>query len=170
MKHKFIAFMDSLILYDYILFGSIFLIFILLVILALVLRKKVGLSVFLIIFAFIFLFVAPFVGYVQMHNMIFKKELTLVSKKKLQFTKAAVVFGKLKNTSNRDFESCLITAIATKKTKNKYKNYIFRLKPIMKMSIVKEDIVKGNEIEFKIIIDPFTYTKDFDIILEADCI
>jgi len=69
MKHKFIAFMDSLILYDYILFGSIFLIFILLVILALVLRKKVGLSVFL------------FVGYVQMHNMIFKKELTLVSKK-----------------------------------------------------------------------------------------
>jgi len=169
MKHKFIVFMDSLISYDYILFGSIFLIFFILVVLALVLRKKIGLSIFLILLAFVFLLVAPIAGYTKMHNTIFKKELTLVSQKKLQFTQAAVVFGTLKNVSKKDFQSCLITAIVTKKSTNKYKNYIYGFKPIKKMSIIEEDIIMGNEIEFKIIVDPFTYQKDFNIKLEADC-
>lgn len=169
MREKLLAFTDSLIKYDYILFGSIVLTFFLLIVIALILRKKIGLSIFIVIFAFIFLLVAPFVGYNLIHKHLFKNELTLSSQKKLQFTNAVVVFGKLKNTSKLDFESCLITAFVNKQTSNKLKNYILTFKPIMKMSIVEEDITIGNEIDFKIIVEPFTYSRDYNISLKADC-
>lgn len=169
MKHKLLAFSDALIQDDYILFGAIVLIFFLLIVTALLLRKKVALSIFIVIFSFLFLIVAPFVGYPTLHNYLYKHELTLTSQNKLQFTKAVVVFGKLKNTSKRDFLACKITAIVNKNTSNQYKNFIYTFKPIMKMSIIEEDIVIDNEIDFKIIVEPFTYSKDYNIILEADC-
>lgn len=169
MKQKIMAFIDSLIKYDYILFGSILAIFFVLILISLLYRKKIGVAVSIIIFAFVFLIVAPIVGYVQMHKYLFKHELTLTSQKKLQYTKAVVVFGKLKNTSNMDFQSCKITAGVNKITPSEFKNYIYSFKPIMKMSIVEEDIVIGNEIEFKMIIEPFTYPNDYDISLKAKC-
>ena len=169
MKHKLLAFSDSLIKDDYIFFGAIVFIFFLLILTALLLRKKVGLSIFLVIFSFVFLIVSPFVGYPTLHNYLYKNELTLVSQNKLQFTKAVVVLGTLKNTSKRNFQACKITAIVNKHTSNKYKNYIYTFKPIMKMSIIEEDIVIDNEIDFKIIVEPFTYSKDYNITLEADC-
>jgi len=169
MKEKVIAFMSSLISYDYMLFGSIFLIFFVLIILALLARKKVGFSVFLVIFAFLFLIITPFIGYTQMHNYLFKNEIKLTSEKKLQFTKAVVVLGSLKNTSKVDFKSCLITAIVTKASSNKYKEYIYLFKPIQKMSIMQEDIVIGDEINFKILVEPFTYKKKYHITLKANC-
>ena len=161
--------MDSLITYDYILFGSIFFLFLLFIIIALVLRHKPRVALFLVLFSFVFLLVAPFVGYTQMHNYLFKNELTLLKQKKLQFTKAAVVWGTLTNLSKRDFKSCTITAVLTKASKNKYKNYIYSFKPIKKMSIVKEDIAQGEQISFKIIVEPFSYTKPYNTTLKADC-
>ena len=161
--------MDSLISYDYILFGSIFLLFLLFIILALILRSKPRFSLFLIVFSFLLLFIAPFVGYVEMRKYLFRNEVTLIKQKKLQFTKAAVVWGKLKNISQRDFQSCKITAIVHKASKNKYKNYVYSFKSIQKMSIIKEGIAQGSEIEFKIIVEPFTYTKAYNITLKADC-
>ena len=169
MKQKLLTFMDSLIQYDYILFGSIVFLFFLLIVIALVLRKKSGLSVSIVVIAFIFLIVSPFVGYTQLHNHLFKHQLTLSSQNKLQFTNAVVVFGKLKNLSSRDFESCEITAHVNRHTSNKLKNYIYTFKPIMKISIIEEDVVIDNEIDFKMIIEPFTYSKDYNITLKADC-
>jgi hypothetical protein len=37
------------------------------------------------------------------------------------------------------------------------------------MSILEEEIPKGTQREFKIIIEPFTYAGDYNISLEADC-
>ena len=169
MRQTLLGFSDSLIKYDYILFGSIVFLFFLLIIIALLFREKIRLSISIVTFAFIFLIVSPFVGYTQMHNYLFKNELTLTSQNKLQFTKAVVVFGKLKNLSKIDFQRCKITAIINKNTSNKYKNYIYTFKPIMKMSIIEEDIAIGNEIDFKIIVEPFTYEKDYNVVLKADC-
>ena len=169
MKHKLLAFSNSLIKDDYILFGAIVFIFFLLILSALLFRKKEGLSIFLVLFSFFFLVLSPFISYPILHNYLYENELTLVSQKKLQFTKAVVVLGKLKNISKRDFQSCQITANVNKHTSNKYKNYIYTFKPIMKMSIIEEDIVIDNEIDFKIIVEPFTYSKDYNITLGADC-
>lgn len=169
MKAKINAFLDSLITYDYVLFGSTFALFILLIILGLVLRKKIGLAVFLITLAFLILILAPSVGYIQMHKYLFKNSVELTKQKKLEFTEAIVVKGTLLNESKRNFTSCKITANVHKVSKNKYKNYLWQFKTIKKMSIIEEDIPKGETRHFKIIVEPFRYSRDYNITLGGKC-
>lgn len=162
-------FIKELIIYDYILFGSLLTLFIIFVILGIVLRRKTFLAVFLVLFAFITLVAGSTFGYIAMHQYLFKNQTTIISQKKLSFTKAVVVYGTLKNTSDRDFKSCKITASAYKVSGNKIKNYLFKFKPISKMSIIESDILKGQEREIKFIIEPFTYANDYNISLGANC-
>ena len=169
MKEKLIAFVHGLMIYDYILFATVLTLFILFIVLAIVLRNRVGLSIFLVLFAFAIITLGPTVGYIEMHKYLFKNSLELISQKRLSFVEAVVVKGKLTNESERNFSECKITAGAYKVTKNKYKNYIYKLKPFKKMSIVKRDIPKGATVDFKIIVEPFRYKKDYNITLGASC-
>lgn len=156
-------------MYDYILFGSVFIIFILFIILAIVLHRKIGLAIFLIIFAFATLFLGPSIGYIQMHKFLYKNSVTLESQKKLNFTQAIVLKGSLKNESKFDFQNCTITASVYKVTNNKYKNLLMPFKPFQKMTMLEENIPKGTVREFKMFIEPFTYSKEYNISIGASC-
>ena len=169
MKIKIQNFIDGLIPYDYILFGSVLALFVLFIVLAILLRKKITLALFLVLLAFATFLLGPTLGYVAMHKFLFKNHTELISQKKLNFSQAVVVKGTITNDSNFDFKSCKITASAYKVTPNKYKNYIYKLKPFKKMSIFEKDIRKGETREFKIIVEPFTYTRDYNISLGANC-
>ena len=163
------TFLDSLITYDYILFGTVFTVFLLLVFLGIILRSKTVLALLLILSAFIILIVGSTVGYMQMHKYLYKNTTSVVSQKKLTFTEAVVIHGLLNNTSKFDFKSCKITACAHKVSDNALKNYLYRFKPIRKMSMLEYDIKKGQEREFKLILEPFTYSKEYNISIGADC-
>lgn len=169
MKEKLTAFINNLILYDYILFGSVFLIFILFIILAIVLHRKVGVAIFLVLFAFATLLLGSTLGYIQMHKFLYKNSVTLTSQKKLNFTQAVVVKGTVSNESKFNFERCVITASAYKITKNKYKNMLMPFKPFQKATVVEENIPKGTTREFKMFIEPFTYSNEYNLSLEASC-
>jgi len=169
MKEKITAFINGLITYDYILFASVFGIFLLFLILAILARNKVGLSIFLVLLSFIILALGPTLGYIKMHEYLFKNSTKITSQKKLEFVKAVVVKGTLTNESELDFSSCKITAKAHKVSKNSLKNYIYQFKTLKRMSIIREDILKGETIDFKILIEPFTYSKNYNISLEAKC-
>lgn len=169
MESEITAFIDGLIMHDYILFGSAFVLFILFIILGLVLRKKIGLAVFLIIIAFSTLILAPTLGYTKLHAYLFKNTTTITKQKKLEFTEAIVINGTLVNESKYDFKSCKITANVHQVSKNEIKNYLLKFKTINKMSIVEEDILKGETINFKMIVEPFTYKRDYSITIGADC-
>lgn len=169
MKAKIQAFLDNLIMYDYILFGASFALFILLVILGIVLRKKLALAIFLMLLAFTILLLAPTLGRLEMHKFLFSNTTTLVSEKKLEFTEAIVVKGTLLNTSRFNFQECRITANVHKVSKNTLRNYLYQFKTIKKMSILKYDIAKDKTIDFKIIVEPFRYSKDYTITLGAKC-
>ena len=169
MKLKIQNFIDGLIPYDYILFGSVLALFVLFIVLAILLRKKITLAIFLVLLAFATFLLGPTLGYVAMHKFLFKNHTELISQKKLNFSQAVVVKGTITNDSNFDFKSCRITASAYKVTSNRYKNYIYKLKPFKKMSISEEDIKKGETREFKIIVEPFTYKRDYNISLGANC-
>ena len=169
MKHKLTAFLEGLITYDYILFGGLFFLFLLFIILGILLRRKTFLAGLLVLLAFITLFVGPPLGYIKMHEYLFKNSLKLLSQKKLNFSDAVVVKGSVTNESKRDFAECKITASAYSVTKNKYKNYLKKLKPFKKMSIVLQDVAKGETKIFKIIVEPFTYSREYNISLGADC-
>lgn len=169
MKAKITAFLHSLIMYDYILFGGVFIVFLLVIILAIVLRHKTGLSIFLVLISFAIFFLGPSVGYIQMHKFLFKNEVALQSQKKLEYLKAIVVRGTITNTSKFDFKSCKISASAYKVSGNKIKDFIYQLKPIVTTSIIQEDIKKAQSTDFKIIVEPFGYTKGYSISLGANC-
>jgi len=169
MKEKVTAFIDGLIPFDFLLFGSSFLLFIIFIILGIILRKKLVLAIFFILFAFSILLLGPTLGYIKLHEYLFKNSLTLTSQKKLTFSEAVIVKGILKNESKRRFKECKITASAYAVTSNKYKNYLKKLKPFKNMSIVEENIGVSESRDFKIIVEPFRYSKDYNISLGADC-
>lgn len=169
MQGKIAVFIDGLISYDYVLFGSTFVLFLLFIILAIILRARVGLAMFLVTLSFGILILAPTFGYIKMHEYLFKNSTQITSEKKLHFTKAVVVKGTLSNESKFDFESCKITASAFKVSGNAIKDYIFKFAPFKKMSTVEYDIKRAQTRDFKIIVEPFTYSSDYNISIGADC-
>lgn len=169
MSGKINAFIHDLVLYDYILFGGVFFLFLLLVILGIVARRRTYIAIPLILIAFTTLILGPTLGYIEMHNYLYKNKTTIINQKKLTFTKAIVLNGSVKNESNRDFKRCKITAKVYKSTKNEIKDFIFSFKPINKMTIIENSIAINEEREFKMIIEPFTYLKEYTLSVEADC-
>jgi len=169
LKEKIAAFISNLIIYDYILFGTVLFLFLLFIILAILLRRKTVLSITLLLLSFSSLVLGPSFGYMQMHKILFKNSTKLISHKKLSFTPAIVVNGTITNESNFDFNSCKITASAYKASENPIKKYLYPLKPLRKMSIVEENILKGESKEFKIIVEPFNYENDYNISIKARC-
>jgi hypothetical protein len=169
MNSKINAILDALIVQDYILFGSVFILFICLLILAILLKDRRKTSRFIATFAFLLLIFGPTLGYIEMHKYLFKNYIELISQQKLNFTNAIVVKGKVTNNSKVNFSSCKITATAYKKTPKEYKNYILRLKPLQISSIILQDVPKNQTKEFKMFIEPFTYTKDYTVELQSSC-
>ena len=169
MSENITAFIDGLITYDYIFFSSVFALFILLVVLAIILRKKIILAIFLLLFSFLVLTLGSRYGYIKIHENVFKNSTKLLSQKQLSFTPAVVVRGSISNESKVDFSTCKITASAYKVSSNIIKKYIYPLKPLRKMSILQKNILKGQTQEFKIIIEPFHYTKEYNISIKASC-
>lgn len=163
------SFIEELIPYDYVLFGVSFSLFVLFVILGILLRQKTFISILLFIIGFSIIIFGPTLGYIKMHEYLFKNEVSIVSQKKLTFTKAVVVEGKLTNISNTNFSICKINFEAYKVSGNSIKDYIYKFKPLKKMSILKYDIAKGQTIDVKAILEPFTYTKDYNVSIKASC-
>lgn len=169
MKGKIAAFLGDLTAYDYILFGSSFVLFILFLILALLLRNKKILSAVLLLLSFTTLFVGPTLGYVKLHQFLYAHTLKLTSYKQLEFTPAVLVEGSLKNNSSRLFKECHITAEVHKVSQNKLKNYIYSFKRLKSSSIVETNVDRNETRPFKMFIEPFRYAKDFNVSLKASC-
>ena len=169
MKEKITIFLDNLIALDYVLFGSTFLFFILFVILGILVRRRALLATFFIFLAFMILLIVPTYGYIKMHEYLFKNSIVITTQKQLKFSDAIVLKGAITNESKKDFHSCKITASVYAVTSNKLKNYLKKLKPFKKMSILEEDIGVAQTRTFKMIIEPFTYSKEYNISIGADC-
>jgi hypothetical protein len=170
MKQKVIAFIDSLILYDYILFGAMALLFILFLILAILLRRRVMFSVLSILFAFIFLLLGPILGYPIMHNLLYKNDVIMTQVKKLEFTNALLITGDIINRSKMDFLTCKIKAQAYKVTGKSIPDMIYPYKPFKKGMVKLDTLIKPGESQpFKLFIEPFNYTKDYNISIGAQC-
>ena len=169
MSGKINAFLHDLVLYDYVLFGVAFFLFIFFIVLGIVARRKTYLAILFILVAFTAIIAGPTLGYIEMHRYIYKNKATITNQKRLTFTKAVVLKGLVKNESNINFKRCKITAKIYKSTKNEIKDFIFSFKPINKMTIIENDIAVNKVREFKMIVEPFTYLKDYTVSVEADC-
>ncbi|MBU0631521.1 DUF2393 domain-containing protein [bacterium] len=169
MKNRILAFLEGLTNYDYALFGGIFILFLLLLVITLLLRKKHIISTIMLVLSALTLFVGPVVGYIELHKILYKNSCVVTDSKELTFTPAVVVTGTITNESKRDFSTCTISANLYKVSGNVIINKLFMLNPFKKMSIVENNILKDETRAVKIIVEPFNYSKEYNISLGADC-
>ena len=165
------SFVESLHDYDYILFAISGALFFLILLLAIILRKKVGLSLLLVLVSFIIVIAGPILGYNYIHSTLFKTEINDLTIKRLEFSEAVVIKGTLTNLGKQPFKKCTISSKAYKGATNFFEELVYPLKPFQKMSILKqEDINISESVDFKMILEPFTYSKEYNISIKANCI
>lgn len=169
MKEKILAFVHHFLIYDYILFGVAFTLFLLFIILAILLRNRLGIAIFFVLLGFTFLIAGPTVGYIELHKYLFKNSTKLISQKKLNFVDAIVVHATLSNESKFNFTECRVVATVYKSTSNRLKNYIYKIKPLKHSALILHNIPKGTTREFKLFVEPFRYSKEYNLTLGASC-
>lgn len=170
MKTRIIDFIHHLLVYDYLLFGGIFILFLLLLILAIALRNKIGLAIFLVFIAFGVLTLGPVAGYIALHQYLFKHTIIIHEVKALEFTEALLIKGDINNTSKRPFKECTIHAGVYKVSHNRYIDRIYPFIPFKKGSLtITQALAPGEAAPFKLFIEPFRYAKDFNVTYKAEC-
>ncbi len=171
LKETLHAFIKTLHPYDYLFFGISGALFLLILLLAIVLRKKVGLSLLLVFISFIIIIAGPITGYQYIHSTIYKTEIKDLIIKKLEFSKALVIKGELTNRGKQDYTECTISAKAYQGADNLIEEWVYPLKPFQEMSIIDTDVLKVQEKrDFKMILEPFTYSKEYNISVKASCL
>lgn len=171
IKSTLLDFADSLHSYDYIFFAAFGALYLLMLLLAIVLRKRVSLSLFLVLLAFVVIIAGPICGYKYTHGKLYKTEISELMIKKLEFSEALIIKGKLKNLGQLAFKKCTVTANACKGATNFLEELLFSLEPFQHTSIVYDKELPLNEtLEFKLIMEPFTYSDDYNISVKADCL
>lgn len=170
LKASIKALVNSFHLYDYVLIGASAGLFLLLLLLAIVLRHKTLTSLLLIIFSFIVIAVGPVIGYKFVHGTIYKHSITDMLIKPLAFSEAILIKGTLTNQGRQTFNSCQINAKAYRGADNFLEELVYPLKPFLETSIVTEDALDVNSsMDFKILLEPFTYAKEYNISVKANC-
>jgi len=169
MKEKLLDFLHSLSTYDFLYFAAVLVGFILLILFSLLLRKKPTIALLMLLCSLLELSLAPTIGFNYFHNYLYTNKITIEKAFKLQFVNAVLIEGNITNQSNFNFKSCKIKATILKDTHNRYKNLIFRLKPITTKTLIVKDIPKGADATFKFLIEPFKYQKDFNVSVDGVC-
>lgn len=171
LKASFQAFVESLHTYDYVLFGICGALFLVLLFLAILLRNRVGLSLLLVLLSFITLIAGPIIAYTYIHSTVYKTEISELEIKRLEFSQAVVIKGKLTNLGKENFKKCKISSSAYRGATNFLEELVFPLKPFFKRSIIKEENIDINSsLDFKLLLEPFTYSKEYNISVKVDCI
>jgi Protein of unknown function (DUF2393) len=170
MKAHIQNFIHSLIIYDYFLFGGIIVLFILLLIFAIILRHKIGVAIFFVVIAFGILTAGPVVGYIMLHQYLFKHTILIREVKALEFTEALLIKGDINNTSKRTFSECTLYAKVYKVSHNQYLDRVYPYIPFKKGSLtLQKTIPPGKSESFKLFVEPFRYAKDYNVTLKAEC-
>lgn len=163
--------LNSFTTYDYVGFGLVFFLFILCLILALMLRRRVKTSVFFMLLAFVFLLAGPYSVYVYVHTMLYKAETKVTSIKKLHYTSTLVVKGELSYQGKADSSKCSVYAKVFKTGPETFiKKLAQKIKPYKKRHTdFNKTFTKGDNMPFKILIEPFAYEGDFNVTSYAKC-
>lgn len=170
MKKNILEFLHTLNLYDYLLFGGIVFLFLFLLILAILFRHKHILAITLVLLAFMTLIMAPFGGYIALHALMYKHTVTLITVKDLTYTEALLIKGKINNTSKQTFKECTLRVGVSKISPIKPLNKLYPYVPFRRQTIVIYGPIKPKASKtFKLLIEPFHYTKRHSVTVLGQC-
>jgi hypothetical protein len=169
MKTKLLNFINTLSLYDYLLFGGILFFFLLFLILAILFHRKLGVAVTLILSAFILLISSP-LAYIGMHTYFYKHIVTLTTVQDLEYTDALLIRGDINNTSKQTFKECTLMFGISKVSNIKPLNRLYPYLPFRRKTLAISKTMKPDEGEnFKLLVEPFSYSKNFTVIAWSIC-
>lgn len=170
MKKHVIDFLHTLNLYDYLLLGGIIFVFLFLLILSILLRHKQTLALILVVLALITLLIAPIGGYIALHALMYKHTITLTTVKDLTFTEALLIKGDINNTSKQTFKECTLYVGVSKISPIKPLNTLYPYLPFRRQTIViKGPIAPKEPKTFKLLMQPFHYTKRHSVTVLGHC-
>ncbi len=171
LKQRLTDYTDSFTMYDYAAFGWLLFLLAVLILLALLYsKKKPKLAASLIFFTFTLMLTAPMGIKIFLDSTIRKVDVHDQNHTLLNFSKALVVTGNLKNLGKIDIKKCYIQTKILKETENKYLNILYNLKPIRKRTtILDENISQNSTKELKIVFEKFNYQKAYRVTQFAEC-
>ena len=99
-----------------------------------------------------------------------KTELTDLNTTKLSYAKNLIVLGKIENRGRIDMQGCRVFVDVVKQDPNKYKQFLYRLKPLRKQMLkIEKKLPKGGEMPYKIVFDNFDLKKKYNVIQSVEC-
>jgi len=171
MKTQLLHFIDTLGLYDYLLFGGILFFFFLFLILAVLFHHRLTLAITLILTSFLLLLGAPVGGYLLLHKYLYQHTLTLTTVHDLEFTEALLLKGDINNTSQQTFKECTLYFGVSKTSSIQLLNdKVYPYIPFRRQTLILTQPIKPNSGEtFKLLIEPFSYPKKFSVTAWGVC-
>lgn len=169
MKTTILAFIHTLGLYDYLLFGGILFFFLLFLILAILVRHKLALAISFVVFGFLMLVTAP-IQYMLLHKYLYKHTLTLTTVQDLSFSEALLIRGDINNTSSMPLKECTLYIGISQTSPIKILNKLYPYTPfrIQKLKL-EETILPHESKDFKLLVEPFSYPKRFQVTARGVC-
>ena len=170
VKAFLVDFFDTLSMYDYIGFIVVFIIFFLFIVLALLLRRRTLLSMILVVCSFFFLFGGPVLAHLLVQNSYYKSKAEITEVKQLYYSDTLILRGVLHFLGKKDATHCMIEASLYKKSPNILKDLVYGLKAYRSASTNMDKVLTyGDDVSFKIVIEPFNYKGDYNITVNSGC-
>ena len=166
-------FINNLTIYDYLVFGVLGLLFILFLILTILPRNPM-LRLFMLLITILTLIVGPFGVKFGLDSIIRKTELNISETKRLTFANTLIVVGNIKNLGKIDYKECKITTTVIPKSESIYLKYFnMFLKPLYKsydsIDLQGLPLKIDEDMDFRVSINNFTLTKDFEVDVRGSC-
>jgi hypothetical protein len=171
IKARIVDYLHHLTTYDYIAYGWLLGILIGFLLLAVVLAgTKPKTSLFMIFMVLTIMIVGPMGMKYGLDQTVRKVLLVDKNSTELPFAKNLVVFGKIKNFGRVDMAGCRVFVDVLRKEDNKYKELLYRLKPIRKQVLkIDKKLPKGEEMPYKIVFDHFKLEKGYYVSQSVEC-
>jgi hypothetical protein len=162
---------NTLALYDYLLLGGILFFFFLFLILAVLLHHKFTLAITLVFTAFLLLLGGPLGGYLLLHKYVYIHTITLTTVQDLEFTEALLLKGEIENTSQQKFKECTLYFGVSQTSSIKILNdRIYPYFPFHRQTLnISQSIEPKGHKSFKVLIEPFSYPKKFNVTAWGVC-
>ena len=162
LKERILDYLHHLSPYDYIAYGWLVAVLVGFLLLSIVLAgKKPKTSLVLILIVLILMMAGPFGMKYALDRTIRKVALEDTNTTQLQFAKDLIVTGKIANEGKIDMSGCRVFVKVLKKDDNRYKQMLYKLKPLRKKSIhIKKRLAKGEEMAYRVVLEHFTLHKD----------
>jgi hypothetical protein len=163
-------YVETMHLYDYLALVALVILFLVFIVLAIKNHARIGRSVTYVLLSFATIIAGPVASNYFIAEYLYASQVYIEKIKDLEFSNALVIRGTVENIGHEPFTSCDIHAKVIRKGNNIVKEYAYKLKPMYRKKITIETTIAPTKHEkFKLYIEPFNTTREYNTTVESEC-